>query len=282
MATIALDQGTIHYRQAGPQNGRPVVFVHGYLMAGDLWADVAERLAARGLRTIAPTWPMGAHPEAMKQDADLTPRGMAAIVAAFLEALALEDVVLVGNDTGGAICQIVAAHHPERLGALVLTNCDAFENFPPNVLKPVVAAAKLPGGMKAVVAPMRSAKARRSPLGYGMLSHNDVDHLAKRWVEPAIEQAEVREDLRRFTAALHKSATLEAAERLRGFAKPAMIAWATDDSLFPLEDARRLAALMPDARLETIDGSRTFSMVDQPERLAGLIGDFAEVHAAAR
>jgi pimeloyl-ACP methyl ester carboxylesterase len=281
MSSIDLDQGTIHYAEAGPAGGRPIVFVHGYVMAGDLWAGLAERLAARGLRAIMPTWPLGAQPEPMSPDADLTPRGLAAIVAAFLDALDLDDVVLAGNDTGGAICQITAAHHPERIGALVLTNCDMFENFPPSFFKVLVAAAKLPGGLRAAITPMRTAAARRSPVGYGMLSHGDVDHLAREWVKPALEQRAVLEDLRKVTVALDKAETLEAAERLREFHRPVLLAWATDDRLFPLEDARRLAALLPDARVETIAGSRTFSMIDQPDRLAELIGEFAMVPAAA-
>src|SRR3954454_20507034 len=101
MPSIDLDQGTIHYEEAGPADGRPVVFVHGYVMAGDLWARLGERLASRGLAAVMPTWPLGAQPEPMKPDADLTPRGIAAIVAGFLEAAGLDDVVLAGNDTGG-------------------------------------------------------------------------------------------------------------------------------------------------------------------------------------
>jgi pimeloyl-ACP methyl ester carboxylesterase len=275
MPAVELEQGTIHYAQAGPPDGRPVVCVHGYLMAGDLWAELGSRLAARGLRVLMPTWPLGSHPEPMAEGADVTPRGVAAIVAGFLEALDLRDVVLVGNDTGGALCQVVAVDHPERLGALVLTNCDAFENFPPSFFKALVQAAKLPGGLKAALAPMRTAAARRSPLGYGLLSHGDVDHLAREWVKPVLSQPGVLEDLRRFTAALDKEVTLDAAARLGGFDRPALLAWATDDKLFPLEDAHRLAAVLPDARVEPIQDSRTFSMLDQPDRLASLIGEFA-------
>jgi pimeloyl-ACP methyl ester carboxylesterase len=281
VSTVELAQGTIHYQEAGPPEGRPVVFVHGYLMAGDLWTDVGERLAARGLRAIMPTWPLGSHPEPMRPGADVTPRGIAAIVAGFLEALGLEDVVLVGNDTGGALCQVVAVHHPERLGALVLTNCDAFENFPPSFFKALVAAAKLPGGLKAALAPMRTAKARRSPLGYGLLSHGDVDHLARHWVQPVLSQDGVLDDLRRLTAALDNEVTLDAAARLPRFERPVLLAWALDDKLFPVEHAHRLAALLPDARVETIERSRTFSMIDQPERLATLIGEFAAQRSAA-
>ena len=119
--------------------------------------------------------------------------------------------MLVGNDSGGALCQVVAVDHPERLGALVLTNCDMYENFPPSFFKALVAAAKLPGGLKAALQPMRTAAVRRSPLGYGLLSHGDVDQLASGWVRPVFENPDVLEDLRRFTVAIDNEVTLDAA-----------------------------------------------------------------------
>jgi pimeloyl-ACP methyl ester carboxylesterase len=279
MPAVQLPQGTIHYQEVGPADGRPIVCVHGYLMAGDLWAEVGTRLAAHGLRVLMPTWPLGSHPEPMREGADVTPRGIAAIIAGFLEALDLRDVVLVGNDTGGALCQVVAVDHPERLGALVLTNCDAFENFPPGVFKALVAAAKLPGGLKAALAPMRIAAARKSPVGYGLLTHGDVDHLARGWVKPALTDGAVLDDLRRLTVALDAEVTLDAARRLPEFGKPALLAWATDDRFFPQEYAHRLAEVLPGARVETIERSRTFSMIDQPDRLAEAIGEFAATSA---
>jgi len=116
MPTIDISAGTIHYEATGPDSGRPVVFVHGYMMGGQLWREVSQRLAARGLRCIAPTWPLGAHLEALRAGADRTITGVAGIVAATLDALDLQDVVLVGNDTGGVVTQLVAVHHPDRLG----------------------------------------------------------------------------------------------------------------------------------------------------------------------
>ncbi len=112
MSTIDTSAGTIHYEATGPENGRPVVFVHGYMMAGQLWRQLSERLAGLGLRCIAPTWPLGAHPEPLRPGADRTITGVAGIVAEVLAALDLEDVVLVGNDTGGVVTQLVAVHHP--------------------------------------------------------------------------------------------------------------------------------------------------------------------------
>ena len=273
MAAVTIDAGTIHYDTAGPGDGRPVVFVHGYAMGGSLWQPLAERLAARGLRCIAPTWPLGAHPEPMRPGADLTLPGIAAMADALLAALDLDDVVLVGNDTGGLIAQLVATSHPKRLGALVLTSCDAFEHFPPPILRPFILASRLKATFRAALQPMRTAAARRR--AYGALSHNDVDHLAAQWIRPALSDPAVAEDLRRLTASLNRQTSLDAAARLGEFSRPALVAWSADDAFFPLADGRRLAAALPHATLEIIDDARTFSMLDQPDRLAGLIGAFA-------
>lgn len=114
MPAIALNAGTIHYEKSGPADGRPIVLIHGYAMGSSLWRELTRRLAAEGFLCIAPTWPLGAHAEAMNDDATLTMEAVAAIVADLLEALELEDVLLVGNDTGGAIAQIVATSTPAR------------------------------------------------------------------------------------------------------------------------------------------------------------------------
>ncbi|MGH3260356.1 MAG: alpha/beta fold hydrolase, partial [Trebonia sp.] len=223
MPALALNTGTIHYQQSGPGDGRPVVFVHGYAMGSSLWRGLTERLAARGLLCIAPTWPLGAHAEAMRDDANLTMEGVAEIVGELLEALDLEDVVLVGNDTGGAIAQIVATSAPARLGALVLTSCDAFEHFPPPILKPLIGAAKVSPAFRAAMQLMRTRSGRKR--AFGALAHADIDHLAAEWVRPALGDPGILEDLRRFTASLNRRTTIEAAARLPRFAKPALIAW---------------------------------------------------------
>ncbi|WP_179470492.1 alpha/beta fold hydrolase [Mycolicibacterium vinylchloridicum] len=273
MDTVDLSGGTIHYETAGPSTGRPVVFVHGYAMGGSLWRPLSTRLARHGLRCIIPTWPLGAHQEAMRDSADMTMRGVAAMVAEFLGKAGLTDVVLVGNDTGGAVCQVVATEFPDRLGALVLTSCDAFEHFPPPILAPFIAAAKVPVLWRIAVQGMRSRAVRRR--AYGALAHTNLDALTAEWTHRAVRDRAIAENLRRFTGSLSRQTTLDAAARLPEFTKPALIAWSADDAFFPQSDAQRLADALPHSRLEYIAGARTFSMLDQPDALATLIAEFA-------
>ena len=133
MPTVDLPQGRVNYRVAGPPDSAlpPVVFVHGIMVNGELWTGVADALAARGIRSYAPDLPLGAHPVPLSPDADISPRGVAALLLAFLDALGLTDVTLAGNDTGGALCQFLLDADASRVGRLVLTNCDAFDQFPP-------------------------------------------------------------------------------------------------------------------------------------------------------
>lgn len=280
MPEVTLSAGTIHYEKSGPATGRPVVFIHGYAMGSSLWRPLAERLADSDFVCYAPTWPLGAHTEAMREETELTMESIAAMVAEFIEALELRDVILIGNDTGGAIAQIVATSTPERLGALILTSCDAFEHFPPPVLKPFINAAKLGPAFRAITAPLGLKLVRRR--AYGELAHADLEPLAAEWVKPVLSDSRVREDLRRFTASLHRDTTVKAGARLPGFTKPALVAWSADDAFFPADDGCRLADALPAARFRLIEGARTFSMIDQPDVLAELIAEFAWEAAVGR
>src|SRR5260370_42286659 len=110
---IELPQCRVHYRDRG--EGQPIVFVHGLLVNGLLWRKVTARLAPE-FRCIAPDWPLGSHSEALAGGAEASPRGVAHLIADFLEALSLEDVTVVANDTGGAISQLLVTERPERVG----------------------------------------------------------------------------------------------------------------------------------------------------------------------
>jgi pimeloyl-ACP methyl ester carboxylesterase len=268
---IGLPAGTIRYREAG--EGKPVVFVHGYLVDGRLWDGVVDRLSDR-CRCIAPDWPIGAQQVAMSPDADLTPPGIAATIASFLEALDLDDVTIVGNDSGGAMSQVLVTRHPERIGRLVLTNCDTHENFPPGIFKAMPPIAALPGGMAVLAAPFRIGALARA--AFRPFSKNPIPaDLVASWMEPGLHDPGVKRDAKKVTAGMNKRHTLEAAEKLRGSDLPILLAWAPGDRFFPLSYAKRLAAEAGNARIVEVPDAKTFVPLDQPGRLADLIAEFA-------
>jgi pimeloyl-ACP methyl ester carboxylesterase len=273
MSEVKLSQGTINYRESG--EGPTIVFVHGLLVDGRLWRKVTPLLEDR-FRCIVPDLPLGSHRIPMTPDADLSPPGLARLIADFLEALDLEDVVLVANDTGGAISQITAANHPERIGRLVLTNCDAFENFLPPAFRPLQWAARVPGGLMGMMAGMRFAALRRLPIAFGWLIKRDfADAPTREWVDPFLTNREVRRDTIKVLRGIDSRYTIEAAEKLRTFDRPTLLAWAVEDRFFKISYAERLAATISGATLERIEDSYTFVSEDQPERLAELIARFA-------
>jgi pimeloyl-ACP methyl ester carboxylesterase len=268
---IQVSAGTIRYRDAGA--GPPIVFVHGYLVDGRLWDGVVEALADR-YRCIAPDWPLGAHQIAMSPDADLTPPGIATIIADFLAALDLEDVTLVGNDSGGAMSQVLVARRPARVGRLVLTNCDTHDNFPPSFFKVMPPVAKLPGGMQLLAAPFRIPAVTRLAFRPFAKTRPPAG-LVESWAAgPKTDRALMR-DLAKVTAGMDKRHTLAAAESLSGSEFPLLLAWAPGDRYFPIRYAERLAAEVGGAKLVRIPDSATFVPFDQPVRLAAEIADFA-------
>ena len=239
--TLELEAGRLRYHDAG--QGPPLVFVHGALVNANLWRKVVARLSGR-FRCIALDMPFGS---------------------------------LVGNDTGGAICQLVAVNRPERLGRLVLTSCDSFERFPPAPFGFFKLLAKITPAIPLLFAPLRVRPARRLPIAYGWVTRERIEprEAEDSYVLPLLEDRRIREDLRRLIPGLDKRYTLEAAEGLRSFDKPTLLAWSSEDKLFPRSDAQRLRDTIPDARLEWVEGARTFSPEDQPERVAELIAGFA-------
>ncbi|HWH93252.1 MAG TPA: alpha/beta hydrolase [Baekduia sp.] len=273
MPELTLQQGTIRYRDEG--SGPTLLFVHGALVDGRLWEPVVERLRAR-FRCVVPDLPLGSHELPLKAHADLSPHGLAGLIVDIIDALDLDDVTLVGNDTGGALCQLVVVADPERVGRLVLTDCDAFSDFPPKAFKPLVAAAKVPGALRAMLAPMRARPARRLPLAYGWLTKRPVpDDVMDGWALRALGDPGVMADLRKALAGLEPNILLDNTPKLSSFTKPVLIVWSREDKFFKVEHAHRLAAIFPDARVEELADAYTFVSWDQPERVAELIGAFA-------
>jgi pimeloyl-ACP methyl ester carboxylesterase len=275
MPQIELSAGTIEYADTGGR-GPVIVLLHGLLMDATLWDEVTAALSP-GHRCVAPTLPLGAHRHAMKVGADLSLPGIAKLVAEFLDRLGLDDVTLVGNDTGGAVVQLLAADGAPRFGRIVLASCDAFDNFPPGLTGRTLAlAGKLPPTLFGLVMQqMRLRPLRRLPIAFGWLTRRG-DATAARWIEPVLIQPDIRRETARMLRAVFadKRLLLRAAESLPAFDRPALVVWAADDRVMPPEHGRRLAGLLADARLLEIPDSYTLIPLDQPAQLAEAIREF--------
>jgi pimeloyl-ACP methyl ester carboxylesterase len=268
MNEVALSQGPLHYQDRG--SGRCVVLIHGLFVNSSVWSWLVP-LLERDMRCIMPDLPLGAHRTPLN-GADLSPPGLARMIAEFIERLELGRVTLVGNDTGGALCQILCANHPEVVDRLVLTNCDAFENFPPVAFRALErAGADIPWAIAGLDLALRARTVRRLMLAAVPLTVKPLpDDVLAAWFAP-LRDPRIRADLRAVLRGISPEHTLAAGERLRRFDRPSLIAWGTRDRFFRLRDAERLAQTLPCARLETIDDARTYVQVDQPQRLAALI-----------
>jgi pimeloyl-ACP methyl ester carboxylesterase len=278
MNQIELSAGTIDYQDTGG-GGPTLVLLHGLLMDASLWDDVIADLSVDH-RCVVPTLPLGAHRHPMHADADLSLRGIARLVAELLDRLDLHDVALVGNDTGGALVQLLACDAAPRLSRIVLASCDAFDNFPPGLTgKTLVLTGKLPPAMFGLfMQQMRLRPLRRLPIAFGWLTKRG-DAATARWMKPVLQQREIRRDTVRVlrAAAADKRLMLDAAECLPTYDRPALVVWASEDRVMPPDHGRRLAGLLPRGRLAEIPDSYTLIPLDQPTRLAQTIRDFTVI-----
>jgi pimeloyl-ACP methyl ester carboxylesterase len=280
MNEIALSAGTIAYQDTGG-DGPTVVLLHGLLMDASLWEGPIAELSADH-RCVAPTLPFGAHRHPVHADTDLSLPGIASLVAEFLERLELRDVTLVGNDTGGALVQLLMCDGAPRVGRVVLASCEAFDNLPPGLTGRTLAlTGRLPPRLFGLfMQQMRLRALRRLPLAFGWLTLRG-DAATARWVQPVLRQPEIRRDaVRMLRAALaDRQLLVRAAESLPRFDRPALVVWAGGDRVMPVEHGRRLARLLPQGRLVEVEDSRTLIPLDQPTRLAGLIRAFVRESA---
>lgn len=276
ITTIALPQGTLSYRACGPEDSAspPVVFVHAFLVNGTVWSGVADLLAEHGIRSYAPDWPLGAHRIPLHRDADQSPRGIARQILAFLEALDLRDVTIVGSDTGGALVQYLLDTDPGRVGRVVLANCDAFETFPPFPFSLIFRLLRGSTRMRLNLMPMRARAFRHSALGFGLLANVLDPEMTRSWIEPCLTDREVREDTVRFLRSVDPKDLLEVTTRMNAFAGPVKIVWGMADRAFRPDLGRRLQKAFSDAEFIEVPGARTFVQLDESALLAGEIAAF--------
>lgn len=275
---VDLPQGRVRIYQRG--DGPTIVFIHGMSVNAAAWRAVVPSLAP-DFRCVTADWPFGAHRTAMAPEADLSAAGIAEIVAGTIAELGLTDVTLVGNDGGGLLAQIVLTRHPERIGRVVLTNCDAYENFPPPQYRYLCRLAGLPGSSRLTAVMVRNRtlgmRFARSRWGFGLLHRRPVDPaVLEHYLRGIREVPGVAADFVTFLRSVDVSYSMAAAERFAAVRQPVLVAWAREDEVFPPEYAHRLTADLPNATLEFIDDSATWISEDQPARLAGLIRAFVD------
>lgn len=270
---LPLAAGPLVVTELGPPAAVPLVFLHGVLANSTLWTGVADRLAPDH-RCLLLDLPLGAHPEPMNPDADLSPSGLVAVVIDALDRLGIERAILVGNDSGGALCQLMIAAHPHRLRALVLTSSDAYDTWLPFMFKPLELMAFVPGLLRIVAQLLQWPPLRRSPLGFGWLSKRITDADSAAFVTPLARAPWARRDVGKFLRGISPRLTRRAAQHFAGFAAPVLVLWSRDDRLLPLRLGQRLASDLPRARLELVTDAYTFSPVDAPEAVAQAIDRF--------
>ena len=263
---LQLKNGTLAYWEAG--SGPPLLFVHGVFANHLLWSRVIPLLADR-YRCIAPDFPLGSH--SIPIGADLSPSVVAAMIGEVIDGLGLQDVTLVGNDTGGALCQMFVVRNPGRVKRLVLTNCDAYDEFPPQPFTYLTWVPKVPGAISILANSMRIRPNRRLPIAYGWLSKTMSREIEDSFVNPVIHDKGIRADIAGFLRRADPKELQAVADQYGTIDIPVRLVWAEGDRAFKVDLAERIARDIPNAELVRLPGKHTFVPLDQPDRLAELI-----------
>jgi pimeloyl-ACP methyl ester carboxylesterase len=218
----------------------------------------------------------------MRADADLSLRGFGRMVGELLERLDLDDVTLVQNDHAAALA--LCGERPERVARLVITSCEAFDNYPPGLPgKAAALAARVPGGVNLALQPLRLRALRRSPLALGWMSKRPIpNEVTDAWLRPVLGDSRIRRDLARYARGARPEQMIAVTQSLRSFDRPALVVWASEDRVMPPDHGRRLAELLPDARLVEIADSYTLIPEDQPVELAAAIRSFVRETGSVR
>lgn len=277
MPHVTLPAATIDYRESGPADSAhpPVVFVHGALVDSRLWDAVATQLADQGFRCIQPNLPLGSHTIPVTDRAVLSPAGVAGLLDEFLAALDLQDVTLVGNDTGGGVCQFLIDARPDRIGRLVLTNCDGFDEFPPFPFNAIFALMRTRVSVTVLMATMVPTALRHSPLGFGLLAKHLDPALTASFLEPSRTDRRIAGDFAALARAIGRTDLTDVAPRLHRFTRPVTVVWGLDDRCFTPALGRRIAALFPASTVIEVPDASTFVPLDNPSAVTAAIAQTA-------
>ena len=274
LSRLELSAGPIEYRDTAG-DGPALVLLHGVLMDGGQWREVVPHLTPK-YRCILPTLPLGGHRLPMKPEADLSLTGQARLLAEFLEMLDLQDATLAFNDW--AAPQILVAEGlTARISGLILVACETAGNYPPGVPgKNLALVGSIPGGLRLALTAMRLAALRRTPLTFGwMAKHGMPDDLVREWLRGPWSDSAILRDARHYIRGTREGRRrLVAATRELGrFRGPVTVVWAAEDRVMPMSEGEALAAAFPKSRLVIIKDTYVLVPLDQPSRLAEVIGE---------
>jgi pimeloyl-ACP methyl ester carboxylesterase len=241
---ITTPSGTISYVERG--SGPVALFVHGVLLNGYVWRHQLAHLADLRRCIAVDLLGHGGTTTATTQNVSVTAN--ARMLAEFLDALKIDRVDLVGNDSGGGICQIFTALYPERVRSLTLTDCDAHDNWPPEAFKPFVAMVAAGGLSETLRAMLADKSVYRSPQALGPAYEKPdavSDETIEIYLRPHLRSAERTHDLQRFVNAFDSQHTVSIEDRLRLVRAPTLIVWGTDDIYFDLKWSHWLEKTIP-------------------------------------
>jgi pimeloyl-ACP methyl ester carboxylesterase len=262
--SVQTASGRINYAEQG--KGPVALFVHGVLLNGHLWRHQLEGLS--DIRRCIAVDLLAHGDTEIASDQDVSVTANARMLKEFLDALNIDKVDLVGNDSGGGIAQIFASSYPARVRSLTLTDCDAHDNWPPEAFKPFLAMAAA-GGLRGTLEAMLSDKSvyrSQQALGPAYEHPEQVsDDTIETYLRPFVRTEKSTRDLQRFLAAFDNKHTLAIESRLKALTVPTLIAWGTDDVYFDVKWSRWLADNIPGTRKRLeIKGARIFFPEERP------------------
>ena len=271
---VELSCGNLEYLDVG--EGSPLLLLHGVLVNSSNWDRVFAALSKHH-RCIAPTLPLGAHTLSLNATIDLTPSGIANLLQEFMDALGLEQAIVVGNDTGGAYAQVLAAKYSDRVKALVLSSCDALDVFPPPQFSTLQKFIDAPFFTKLLALVFRIKPLLTSHWVLGLLSSKLTDQeIFEKYLKHFVQDKSVRREFKKVVRGLSPQYTQTAAAELARLNKPTLLLWAAEDKLFPVSLAERLNDLFSDSQLLLVENSLTYIQVDQPDLFVRHVLEFAE------
>lgn len=255
---VQTPSGRIAYTESG--NGPVALFVHGVLLNSHLWRHQLAELA--DIRRCIAVDLLAHGDTEIAAGQDLSVSANAEMLKQLLDALNIDQVDLVGNDSGGGISQIFAARYPERIRTLTLTDCDAHDNWPPEAFKPFLEMAAGGGLSKTLNAMLQDKTIYRSPQALGPAYENPEeisDDDIEAYLRPLVRNEQRTRDLQRFLAAFDNKHTRSIEDGLKKLKAPTLIVWGTDDVYFDVKWSRWLAETIPGTKRRVeFEGARIF------------------------